>query len=311
MKTLLLIDGNAIMHRAFHAIPPLTSANGTPTNAIYGFFNMLHAIIGIHKPYYVAVCFDTPKPTFRSEMFKEYQAQRPSLPDEFRLQIPHIQALLDTGGIARLEKDGFEADDIIGTLSYQAELLKNTTLILTGDKDIFQLVTNHTHVITPKIGISQTVEYDTPKVIEKMGVRPEQIPDYKALAGDPSDNYKGVKGIGPKTAAGLLSKYESIEILFENILNLDNERIRNALIEHKDNIIMTKKLATIVRDVQVPIDFSRFEFTGYKPAMKDYLTNLQAWSVIKRYFPVDIHQPKTQPPPVPRKKNSSNQPQLF
>ncbi len=304
---LLLIDGNAIMHRAFHALPPLHTSKGIPTNVIYGFFGMLHGVISLSKPNYVSVAFDTPKPTFRAEMFAEYQMHRPSMPDEFKEQIPYIQNLLDSAGISRFQKDGYEADDVIGTISLFAEKNDLETLILTGDKDIFQLVTDKTNIISPKIGISQTIIYDENKVFEKMGVKPKQIPDYKALAGDPSDNYKGVKGVGPKTAAQIINDYNSVENLFEKIATFDNLRIKNLLLENKENIFLTKKLATIVRDVDIEYKINNLRFEGYNPNMRTELENLQFWNILKRYFPENKIETKKNP--TPAKTNS--QPSLF
>ena len=140
MKTLLLIDGNAIMHRAYHALPPLTSKNGTPTNMIYGFFMMLHKVVTDFHPDYLVVCFDTPKQTFRQEMMKEYQAQRPQMADNFKIQIPYVRDLLDKAGVARMEKDGYEADDVIGSIATQFKSKDTKVYILTGDKDIMQLL---------------------------------------------------------------------------------------------------------------------------------------------------------------------------
>ncbi len=289
---LLLIDGNAIMHRAFHALPPLTTSEGVPTNAIYGFFSMLHGVISLYKPDSIAVCFDTPKPTFRAEMFKEYQVQRPSMPDEFKRQIPHIQNLLDAAKISRFQKDGFEADDIIGTLSDASEKRADKTLILTGDKDIFQLVSANTSVVSPKTGISNVIVFDESAVEQKMGVKPKQIPDYKALVGDPSDNYKGVKGVGPKTAAKLISDFGSVENMFENINLIENVRLRQLISDNKEVINFTKKLATIVRDVDISFNYDSLKFNGYDLAMKDHLTKLQFWSILKKYFPSSKQEPQ-------------------
>lgn len=308
MKKLLLIDGNAIMHRAFHAIPTLTSADGTPTNMIYGFFLMLHGAITGYAPNYLAVCFDTPKPTFRTELIPAYQAQRPSVPDEFKLQIPIIQSLLDTAQIPRFQKDGYEADDVIGTISRMGETAKLHTYILTGDKDIFQLVTENTSVLSPKTGASSITEFTPKKVQEKMGISPSQIPDYKALAGDPSDNYKGVPGIGPKTASGLITRFGSIEGMYKDIDNVENERVRTKLQENEELVRTTKKVATIVRNVELECAIKDMNFYTFSQKLSDSFDSLQLRALRRRYFP-------NKPEPIEKKpelkKTKPSQPTLF
>ena len=159
MKTLLLIDGNALMHRAYHALPPLTTKKGVPTNIVYGFFNMIYKAMQDFQPEYMAICFDTPAKTFRQKLHKDYQSHRPDLKDDFRIQIPILKDLIDLVPLYRAEQDGLEADDIIGTLSKKIDG-DVKTLILTGDKDIMQLVNSHVFVLTPEIGFSKTKLYD-------------------------------------------------------------------------------------------------------------------------------------------------------
>src|SRR3989338_3308195 len=183
MQTLLLIDGNAIMHRAYHALPPFKTKDGTPTNVIYGFFSMLHKGIIDFKPTHIVVCFDTPKPTFRNKMFKEYQAQRPKISDDFIVQIPLVKEALDKAEITHLEKDGYEADDLIGTVVKKCETAIDAgirVLILSGDRDIQQLVDKNVFVITPKLGLSDIKMYDSAEVEKKYGLEPTKIPDLKA-----------------------------------------------------------------------------------------------------------------------------------
>jgi DNA polymerase-1 len=297
MKTLLLIDGNAIMHRAFHALPPMNSNDGTPTNMTYGFFTIISKVISDIKPDYLIVCFDTPKPTFRQELLEEYQAHRPHAPDEFKVQIPYIRSLLDAAGIARLEKDGFEADDVIGSL---ATRFKNEAkiYILTGDKDIMQLVNGNITVITPQIGFSKSNLYTPDEVQKKLGVLPEQIPDYKALAGDPSDNYKGVKGVGPKTASELIRKFGTVENLLEKLSNVENEKLRLNLENHRDVITLTKKIATIVKDIDFTKTLEEYRFTTFKSDMKPKLMELQLYSLVKKFFPQELEvKPKKEKQP--------------
>lgn len=301
MKSLLLIDGNAIMHRAYYALPPMTTAKGIPTNAIYGFFGMLHGSILSFKPQYLIVCFDTPAETFRQKMYKEYQANRPSSSDDFKTQIPYIRRLLDVAGIRRIEQEGYEADDVIGTLARRFKK-KAHVLILTGDKDIMQLVDDQVSVITPLIGISSSKTYGVDDVVAKLGVLPGQIPDYKALAGDPSDNYKGAKGIGQKTAVSLIKQYGTIENLYTEINMIPKKKIKNLLLESKDDVIMMKKLATIVTDLDLDITLQEAEFHAFNPEMKHVLEELQFYSLIKRLFPSDINKTITLPPPAEKKK---------
>src|SRR3989338_5050149 len=180
MQTLLLIDGNAIMHRAYHALPPFKTKDGTPTNVIYGFFSMLHKSIIDFKPTHIVVCFDTPKPTFRNRIFKEYQAQRPKIADDFIVQIPLLKEALDKAGVIHLEKDGYEADDLIGTISNKFKTNQIRVLILSGDRDIQQLVDKNVFVITPKLGLSDIKIYDSAEVKKKYGLEPTKIPDLKA-----------------------------------------------------------------------------------------------------------------------------------
>jgi DNA polymerase-1 len=214
MQKLILIDGNAIMHRAYHAIPPFKTSKGELINAVYGFASMLLNILNNEKPDYIAVSFDTKAKTFRHEEYVEYKATRTKAPDDFYAQIPRIKELVRTFEIPIYEIDGFEADDVLGTLSVQAD--KNPdlmTYIVTGDRDTFQLVTDKVNILSPIKGFQQSELFTPQKVFEKYGLKPSQIADMKGLQGDNSDNIKGVNGIGPKTANTLLDKFRSIENL--------------------------------------------------------------------------------------------------
>jgi DNA polymerase-1 len=271
MKTLLLIDGNAIMHRAFFALPEMTAKDGTPTNAIHGFFGMLHKAVIDFAPDYVVVCFDTPTPTFRKKLFEEYQAHRPHIDDSLKTQFPLVMKLLDDAKITRMEKPGFEADDVIGTLATRFKSKSMRILILTGDKDIMQLVDDNVFVITPKIGLSSISIYDRQAVIDKLGITPAQIPDYKALAGDPSDNYKGVRGIGPKTASSLITRFGTVENMLKHIPDIEQEKTKNAIQQAHDEILLMKKLATIVTDVDIALDLPACAYHGFNAAMESSL----------------------------------------
>lgn len=238
MNRLLLIDGNAVLHRAYHAIPPLTAPDGSVVNAVYGFSSMLLRLINDVKPTHVAVAFDRPKPTFRKKLFKAYQAKRPEMDKELVDQIPKIHDLLSGFGIPIFEKDGFEADDVIGTLAKKSN---DQVIIVTGDRDILQLVHGEKILVyMPTKGLSEAKLYDEKAVLARMGVAPDKIPDYKALAGDQSDNYPGVPGIGPKTAVALLTKYHSLK----NIL-----KTKELTKEEQESARMSYDLATIRTNV--------------------------------------------------------------
>lgn len=285
MNTLLLIDGHAIMYRAFYALPStFKTKEGLPTNALYGFLSMLYKCITDFKPEYVVVCFDTPHPTFRNLLSKEYQAQRPKVADEFKIQVPYIKELVDKAGIARLEKDGYEADDIIGTLVSHYKSKNMRVLILSGDKDLLQLVDENVFVLFPKVGVSSLTIYDTAKVKEKLGIQPSQIPDWKALAGDQSDNYKGSKGIGPKTATKLFVQYPSLNHLLDKLDSLSNEKLKTLIIRNKDNINLAKQLATIRTDVPFDFELKSAKFSYFKSELNDFLKKLNIGSLRKRIF---------------------------
>ncbi|MBS3903643.1 MAG: hypothetical protein KGZ30_04720 [Anaplasmataceae bacterium] len=219
MKTLLLIDSHAIIHRAYHALPPLTSSDGKPTNALYGVSSLLLKVLGGVKPDYVAALFDRPEPTFRKEKYEEYKAQRAKADDDLVAQIIEARELFENFGIAVFEAPGFEADDLIATLAKRFSEEKNLQIIiLTGDLDTLQLVDGKKVIVRVlKKGVSETFDYDEEAVRERYGLKPEQLVDYKALVGDPSDNIKGVPGIGPKTATDLLQKYGSLEGLYKKL----------------------------------------------------------------------------------------------
>ncbi len=278
MQKLLIIDGNAIVHRAFHAYPPtLTTSDGKLINAVYGWFAMLIKVLEEVKPDYLAVCFDRPAPTFRKQMYAGYQASRPKMDDGLSSQITLLHEALEKIDIPIFEIDGYEADDVIGTLAKQAQSLCHPersegsshsgskedssatpqndsncieTVILTGDRDLLQLVNEHTKVLAPIIGITKFILFDEATVLEKYSVRPSQVKDYKALVGDASDGYPGVTGIGPKTASSLLKEYDSLENLYAHIADV-SERVRQKLATDAEQAALAKKLATIVTDAPV------------------------------------------------------------
>lgn len=310
MKTLLLIDAHAMIHRAYHALPDtLRTKDGTPTNAVYGFFLMLQKIIIDFRPSHLAVCFDTPVPTFRKKLYTEYQAKRPPMEDTLRVQIPIIKDLLDDGGVTRLEKEGFEADDVIGTIAEKLKKEFERVLIVTGDRDLLQLTDEKVFLIAPKKGVTNFDLFTPHEVEKKFGVTPEHIPDYKALAGDASDGYNTAKGIGPKTAQKLLSLHPTVEELLANLQDVENERWRNTLSEYKEQIMLFKKIATIVRDVEVNPPISQLAFAGFREGIQDGLKKLELFTLIQKLF-VELKSPELKPEPPKKKKSEQPQDQM-
>lgn len=305
MNTLLLIDAFAIIHRAYHALPPLRTKQGIPTNAIYGFFGMINKAIQDFEPNHIVVCFDTAKKTFRQELFVEYQSHRPALPDDFGPQVEYIREFLDVGGVARLEKEGYEADDIIGTLAQQFKK-DMRVLILTGDKDIMQLVDTNVYVISPQTGLSSIVLYDKHEVMKKLGVSPEKIPEYKGLVGDPSDNYPGARGIGPKTAIKLIEEFGTVENILLKTDSIQNERTKHLIKENKENIITSRKLAQIVTDVPVDITEAQTEFHGFNQKLKNRLQELEMKSLITKLFENQKEIKKVEKIPPPKKEKQED-----
>jgi DNA polymerase-1 len=255
MSKLVIIDGNAILHRAFHAMPPLTTRSGEPINAVYGLVSMFLRVVQDLKPDSIAVAFDEKAETFRQKEFKKYQAQRPPMADELSSQFGKAKDFFKAVGVPIYSKPGFEADDVIGTIASKA---KEDVVIVTGDRDILQLINDKVKLYMPVVGLTNAKLYDAAAAKERMGVPPEEIPDYKALVGDPSDNYPGVAGIGPKTAEKLLEKYGSIDKIYAHLSDID-PKIRQKLEANKDNAILFHRLATIVKDVPVEIDFLQME----------------------------------------------------
>jgi DNA polymerase-1 len=256
MEKLVIIDGNAIVHRAFHALPPMNTQDGQLTNAVYGFFAMLLKLLNDLKPEYLIVCFDRPKPTFRKQMYVGYQAKRPKMSDDLAPQIDLLHRVLEKSKIEHFEIDGYEADDIIGTIATQSAAENLQAIIVSGDRDMLQLVNHKVLVLAPISGITKMALFDEEKVKEKYGLNPAQFIDYKALVGDSSDNYPGVSGIGPKTASDLLNKYHTFENLYEHISELP-ENIGVKLATDAEQAALAKKLATIITDAPVKMNLEK------------------------------------------------------
>ena len=261
---LLLFDGNALVHRAFHALPPLTQPKtGELVNAVYGFASTLLKVFADFKPTHWAVAFDRPTPTFRHEMFEEYKAQRPAMPEELKGQIKKVHQLVEAFHIPVFEIDGFEADDVLGTLSQQADEQGIETIIVTGDNDMLQAVLPRVKALAPRRTFTDTVLYDAEAVEQKYGIKPEQLPDLKALAGDVSDNIPGVPGIGEKTAAKLIQQYGSLQGIYDHIEDVTPGKLQDTLREYRAQAFRSKELSTIVKDVPIKLDLKTCEVSHY------------------------------------------------
>lgn len=251
MRTFVIIDGNAIIHRSYHAIPKtLKARDGRLTNAVYGFTRLLLGILEYEKPDFIAVAFDMKGPTFRHEMLESYKGTREKTDEELIDQFPRVREVLQAFNIPIYEKPGLEADDYLGIVS---ELVRRGTddvhtLIITNDKDALQLVDERTTVVAPVKGYSEVLRYDRLQVKSKLGVWPEQVADFKGLCGDNSDNIKGVPGIGPKTAVKLLEQFGNLEHLYDHLDEVSPVTLRTKLADHQKEAENSKQVATILRE---------------------------------------------------------------
>ncbi len=295
MKKFILIDSNALVHRAFHALPPLSSPSGKQTNAVYGFTSVLLKMISDLKPDYMIATFDLAGPTFRHDAYDQYKAHRVKAPDELYAQIPDVKRMLTAFGIPIIEHAGFEADDVIGTLSTQSRDMPGLqTIIVTGDLDTLQLVDEQRVVVfTLRKGMTDTVTYDEAGVRERYGIPPSLVADLKGLKGDPSDNIPGVSGIGEKTASTLVQRYGTLEELYRELENPAfatgkesgvSEKLKAKLIEQKDMAFFSKKLSTIIRDVPVTFDISTANWREHinTLALEELCKELGFFTLIKR-----------------------------
>jgi len=284
MKNLLLIDANSLIYRCFFALPPLTGPANQPAGALYGLSNVLIKILREQKPEFIAAFFDRPEPTFRKEIFKEYKIHRPKAPNELVSQIIEAHNLFETFKIKTFEGPGFEADDFIGSAVEKFKKEPDLKIIiLTGDLDSLQLIENDKVVAeTFKKGISETIIYNEEAVKERyLGLRPDQLPDFKSLVGDPSDNILGVPGVGPKTACPLIKKYGDLE----NFLEKGGiEKAYQKIITFKDQALLSKKLAIIRRDVSLDFkNLSELKYDGPpKENLMSYFEKLGFKTLIKR-----------------------------
>lgn len=283
---LLAVDGNSLINRAFYGIRLLTTKDGIFTNGIYGFINMLNRIIEMENPDGVAVAFDLRKPTFRHELYKDYKAGRKGMPDELASQLPLLKEWLTLMGYAVLEKEGFEADDILGTLAAAAEKSGDSCIIATGDRDSFQLISDNVTVLNTvtKGGHPEIIRYDTAAILEKYGVTPKRMIDIKALQGDASDNIPGVAGVGEKTAGQLVANFGGIDDIYNNLDALDiKPNLKAKLLASKDNAYLSYTLGTICRDVPISttlVDYLPRERDNLK--LSQFMTRLEFFSLMEK-----------------------------
>lgn len=287
MKKLLILDSNSILNRAFYGVRYLSAKDGTPTNAIYGFLNILLKLIKEQEPDYICAAFDVKAPTFRHKQYEGYKAQRKPMPEGLAAQMPLAKDVLCAMGVTILEKEGYEADDIIGTVARLCEESEISCFIATGDKDDLQLASDKTKVIltVTKSGYNETIIYDDKAVKEKYHVTPTEFIDVKALMGDPSDNIPGVKGVGEKTAMSLIEKHHSIEYIYENI---DGIGLKGAMLQKmkdgREMAFMSKELATINRNTPIEFNAEECVFDGFENNCELYeiLKRLELNSIIKK-----------------------------
>jgi len=293
-KRIVIIDANSIIHRAFHALPVLTTKKGEITNAVYGFLLVFFKAIKDFHPEYLAACFDLAAPTFRHKKYKVYKAKRPKAPDELYQQIPIIKEVLKSFNVPVFEKQGFEADDIIGTiadLSLKKQVIPPIeNIIVSGDLDALQLINNQTKLFALRKGVKDVVLYDKDLVKEKFqGLLPEQILDYKALRGDASDNIPGVTGIGEKTAIELLLKFGTLDNLYRELEENSEKaktvkpRLKEMLLKYKEQAFLSRDLAQIDRNVPINFNLKECSWENYdKERASSILKELEFYSLIEK-----------------------------
>ena len=293
-----LIDGYSLLYRAFYALPQsIATTSGLPTNALYGFTSMVLKLLGEDEEEVgLGVVWDSGKPAFRMEVYPEYKAQRSAMPEELKAQLDHLDQILEAMNIPAIRAEGFEADDVLATLSRR--IPEDVQLkIVTGDQDAMQLVDGEVKVLRTTRGVSETKEYGREEVIEEYGVTPEQIPDYKALVGDPSDNIPGVKGIGPKGAANLLAEFATVENLYENLEKVKAKGTRQKLEEGRENAFLSLELARMRFDAPVEFDAEALKFEGIAPESREILRRYEFRSLEPRFAELPVIGGEQLPPP--------------
>ena len=281
--TLVLFDGNVLLHRAYHAFPQtLMTKTGELTNATYGFTSTLLTVIKKLKPTHAVVAFDEKGPTLRAEKYDFYKANRPKMDDSLAIQIDRTREVVDALNIPRFNIAGYEADDIIGTIKTRAESEVDGVFIITGDRDLLQLLSDKTQVIFPARGRQAEKIFDPDKFIQEYQFLPKQLIDYKALAGDQSDEIPGVSGIGPKIATDLIIKYSSVDGIYNHVEEI-NGSVYDRLIKDKANALISKELATIQLDVPLQFDLEKAKLTDYDQAkVVELFSQLEFFSLIRR-----------------------------
>jgi len=295
-KKLILIDSNAIIHRAYHALPPLTTKKGELVNAVYGYTSVLLNVLARFKPDYIVATFDLKEPTFRHKEFKEYKATRVKAPDDLYEQIPRVKEIVKAFNIPIVEKEGYEADDLIATFARKTEKLHPDVevVVVTGDLDTLQLVDDCIKVFALRRGMSDSVLYDEGAIIERYGLKPEQMIDFKGLRGDPSDNLPGVKGVGEKTASELLKKYGTLENVYKNLPDI-KEGIRKKLERDKVQAYFSKRLARLVDNVPVKFDLDAAKAEDFsRVEVINLLRDLEFFSLLRRLPGFEDHLKKSE-----------------
>jgi DNA polymerase-1 len=279
-----LIDGNSLLYRAFHALPQsIATSSGLPTNALYGFTSMLIKLLSDDEEEVgIAVVWDGGEPKFRTEVYPEYKAHRPSTPDELKMQVGHLDEILSSMNVPTVRAEGYEADDVIATLSRKVPEGVELMLV-TGDQDAMQLVDGNVKVLRTTRGVSETKTYGRDEVIEEYGVTPEQIPDYKGLVGDSSDNIPGVRGVGPKGATTLLQQHDTLDELYEDLDSVAAKGTRSKLEENRDSAFMSRDLATMRFDAPVEFDERYLRFEGVSPRLRETLRRFEFRTLAQRF----------------------------
>lgn len=283
-NTLIVIDSNSLIHRAFHALPPLNNKKGQPTGAVYGFLLTLFKAIKDLQATHVVACFDTPAKTFRDDIFKEYKAHRPPTHKDIISQIELTKTVLEAFDIPVFAKDGFEADDVIATIAKKAAK-DARVFILSGDLDNLQLVDQNVKVYTLGKGVKDTIIYDEGRVIERFGVKPSQMNDFKALTGDVSDNVPGVPGVGKTTAASLIGQFGSIENLYSELATdtaVLKPKVKEALKLNKEKALLSLDLVTTKKDVDIDFNLTHTQFQFDPEKVKRIFTELEFFTLINR-----------------------------
>lgn len=276
-----IVDASSFIFRAYYAVKHLSNKKGLPTNAVFGFANMILSILSELKPQYIAIVYDTKTPSFRKDLYPEYKANRGAMPEDLEPQIPYIKKFVSALGLPGFERPGFEADDVIATLAHEAAEKKHEAevCIVTSDKDLMQLVQEGVFLYDTM----KQKRTDTAGVVEKLGVKPEQVPDYLGLVGDSSDNIPGVAGVGPKTASEILQQFGSMEALYADLESVKKEGLRKKLAEHKDNAFLSKELATVKRDLQIQKDWHELKCVPtYGPEFRALLEELDFHALLRR-----------------------------